>query len=284
MIDLHTHSNVSDGADTPAEILQKAVQTGLTAVALTDHDTVSGLESFMSAAQNQPILAVPGVEITSMHHYKEVHILGLFIDPESAALKKYLEEIRLDREQRNHQMLERLNIMGFSITEEEVLAKAGGESIGRPHIAQVLVEKGYFPSVNDVFERCLRRGGRAYVQRKPMPPYSSINAIHAAGGLAFWAHPVNAAARVDRSFVRRYLRDMVQQKLDGIELYYPNYGPRHTQVITECAAEYSILFSGGSDYHGEKVRPGIKLGFGDGTLNIPDDLPEKMLKKLGRVL
>ena len=190
MIDFHTHSTASDGSDSPSALLHAAVRAGLTAVALTDHDTVSGLAEFLDAARGQSAAGVPGVELSTMLYHKEIHILGLFIDPTSSALNHFLEAARENRNLRNRTMLEKLNAIGYEITLEELYQRARGESIGRPHVAEVLVEKGYFHDVQEAFDRCLKRGARAYTPRQLPPPAECIEAIHAAGGLAFWAHPV----------------------------------------------------------------------------------------------
>ena len=270
MIDLHTHSSASDGSMRPAELLQAAVRAGLSAIALTDHDTVSGLHEFLQAAQGQPVTAVPGVEISSTLYNTEIHILGLFVDPDSKALKDFLETARENRNARNLQMLEKLNAIGYAITLEELQDCAGGESVGRPHLAEILVRKGYFPTVQDAFDSCLKRGARAYTPRKLAPPAECIRAIREAGGLAFWAHPVYHG-RGERASVRRFLKVLVPAGLDGIEVFYPSFTERQTVMLNEMAQEFQILRSGGTDYHGA-VHPGIELGTGSGDLNIPDEL------------
>lgn len=280
MIDLHTHSIASDGSDTPSGLLRKAQEIHLHAIALTDHDTVSGLEEFLNTDHDSSLLAVPGVEISSMHHYKEVHILGLFVDPENRELLSFLEQLRSNREKRNLEILARLNGMGITVTEDDLNEEAGGESVGRPHFASLLVRKGYCESVQEAFDRYLKRGGRAYCSRIPVPPCSSIRAIHSAGGLAFWAHPVNQA-RSERSTVRRFLRDMVQQGLDGVEAFYPTFSPYQSRMLQDFASEHDLLCSGGSDYHG-MIQTENHLGTGNGTLAVPDELIEKMFARLGR--
>lgn len=277
MIDLHTHSSASDGSNPPAELLRCAVRAGLSAIALTDHDTVSGLHEFLQAAQGQPVTAVPGVEISSTLYNKEIHILGLFIDPDSKALKDFLESARENRNARNQQMLEKLNAIGYEITPEELQDCAGGESVGRPHLAELLVRKGYFSTVQDAFDSCLKRGARAYTPRKLAPPSDSIRAIHEAGGLAFWAHPVYHG-RGERASVRRFLKVLVPAGLDGIEVFYPSFTERQTTMLNEMAQEFQILRSGGTDYHGE-IHPGIELGTGSGELSIPDELLDPIREK-----
>lgn len=278
MLDFHTHSRASDGSDTPAELLHAALQAGLKAVALTDHDTLSGLPEFLKAAEGQPITAVPGVEISSSLYNKEIHIVGLFIDPDSEPLKAFLERARENRNARNRIMLEKLNAMGYAVTEEEVRVCAGGESVGRPHLAQLLVQKGFFPSMQDAFDHCLKRGARAYTPRVLAAPDESIRTIHEAGGLAFWAHPVYRA-RGERSMVRRFLKVMTPHGLDGLETFYPVFTVRQTEMLSAMAKEFGLLRTGGTDYHGV-YHPGIRLGCGDGLLTIPDELLDDMHRKL----
>ncbi len=189
MIDLHTHSIASDGSDTPSELLGLALERKLTGIALTDHDTLSGLPEFLARARGENIIAVPGLEISSSLYNKEIHILGLFIDPSSGKLADFLLKTRQNRNSRNSQILEKLNIMGYRITLEELESFAQGESIGRPHLARLLVKKEYFETIQDAFDHCLKRGARAYSPRVLAPPEESIRVIHEAGGLAFWAHP-----------------------------------------------------------------------------------------------
>ena len=279
MLDFHTHSSASDGSDSPAELVRTAKQAGLSAIALTDHDTISGLPEFLQTALSENMIAVPGVEISSNLYNKEIHILGLFVDPASTELIAFLESARGRRNVRNQLMLEKLNAIGYKITLEELQNSAPGESVGRPHLAELLVKKGYFASIQDAFDSCLKRGGRAYTPREPVPPGECINAIHAAGGLAFWAHPVYRA-RSERAAVRRFLKVLVPLGLDGLEAFYPCFTERQTVMLNEMAQEFGILRTGGTDYHGEEVHPGIRLGVGSGDLCVPDDLLVLMQKKL----
>ena len=278
MIDLHTHSIASDGSDTPSELLGLALERKLTGIALTDHDTLSGLPEFLARARGENIIAVPGLEISSSLYNKEIHILGLFIDPSSEKLADFLLKTRQNRNSRNSQILEKLNIMGYRITLEELESFAQGESIGRPHLARLLVKKEYFETIQDAFDHCLKRGARAYSPRVLAPPEESIRVIHEAGGLAFWAHPVYRTSGGERSFVRRYLRQLVPLGLDGIEAFYSLFSVAQHTMILEMAKEFNILVSGGSDYHGMN-QPSIQLGTGSGSLEVPDSVLETLLAR-----
>jgi len=274
-VDLHCHSSASDGSCSPSELVSLAVSLGLGGIALADHDTVSGIPEFLAAAQSQPSLrAVPGVEISADHFNKEIHLVGLFIDHASETLNSLLKTIRGGRDRRNLILLEKLNAMGYEISMEEVLSVAGGESVGRPHIARILVGKGYFKTAQDVFEKCLKRGTSAYSQRELPSPQTAIEAIHAAGGLAIWAHPVYRQPS-ERSFVKRTLRKLVPLGLDGIEAYYSLFSKAQREMILEVSKDSGILVSGGSDFHGCN-QPGIAMGSGAGDLHVPEHVLDKL--------
>lgn len=272
MIDLHTHSTASDGADTPSELVKKSLETGLSAVALTDHDTVSGIPEFLEAGKNTSLKVIPGVEISSRGENRELHIVGLFIDHETPSLLAFLEKMRESRKARNEEMLIRLNVIGFPLTWEELEKEAAGESVGRPHFAQALIRKGYFKTPKDVFEQCLKRGKRAYVPRILPSPAEAVKAIHEAGGISVWAHPVSHnSGGSGRSHVRRCLKKLVPEGLDAIETFYSQFTIAQQEMVTDLAKEYSLLASGGSDYHGKNI-PGLSLGTGMGDLSVPDEL------------
>ena len=274
MVDLHTHSTASDGSDTPSELVALAREKGLHGIALTDHDTVAGIPEFLGSAEKNGIRAVPGLEISSTLYGREIHILGLFIDHTSEVLADFLRDARKNRNIRNEQILQKLNAMNYRITQQELNECAGGECIGRPHFAQVLVRKGYFANSQEVFDRCLKRGARAYTPRVLPNPSDSIDAIHNAGGLAIWAHPVYRSSG-GRSGARKYLKKLIQFGLDGVEAYYSLYSSAQHTMLMEVAAELGILVSGGSDYHGRN-QPSISLGTGGGALAVPDEVLDRL--------
>jgi predicted metal-dependent phosphoesterase TrpH len=217
---------------------------------------------------------VTGVEVSTTLLNKEIHFVGLFIDPAAEGLGRLLRSMREDRDFRNARLLEKLRACGYRISMEEVLQVAGGESVGRPHIARILVEKGYFKSPKEVFERCLRRGCQAYEPRRLPSPKEALDAIHSAGGLAIWAHPVYKQPS-ERSYVRRSLKRLMPLGLDGIETRYALFSPGQVRMLEEMAVEHSLLQSGGSDYHGAN-QPGIELGTGKGDLRVPADFLLKL--------
>ena len=276
MIDLHMHSCCSDGTLTPEELVEAALAMGLEAAALTDHDTLSGVERFLAAAAGTPLHAVSGVELASMLFNKDIHIVGLFIDPHNPALLSALEQLRVWREERNVQMVEKIRSKGFLITMEEVLAEAGGESVGRPHMASVLLKKGYFPDMQSVFNRLIGRNGSCYVLRKYYPVNDCIRLIHDAGGLAIWAHPLHAAHGA-RATLRKIGSRLVNYGLDGLECHYSMFSEEQRRDALEFAHARSLLISGGSDYHGAS-HPQVKMGTGiDGNLAIPFEIYERLL-------
>ncbi len=277
-IDLHIHSAASDGANTPAEIVELAVGKGLGAIALTDHDTVSGLDEFMCSAKAHPELAaVPGVEVSVTYRYSSIHITGLFIDHSNKKLSDLLREIRTNRDTRNVQIIRKLNDRGFKITLEEVEAVAAGESVGRPHFAKILIEKGYFKEPQEVFDKCLKRGAPCYVARGLPTPEEAICAIHEAGGLAFWAHPLHRSESSE-SYVESVLDDFMLCGLDGIEAYYSTFSDIQQKLLLDTARKYGIMVSGGSDFHGAN-QPGIHIGTGYGSMNIPYSVYDELLRR-----
>ncbi len=279
-IDLHSHSTASDGSFSPSELVAKAEEIGLSALALTDHDTLSGIPEFIeSASKHNLIEAIPGVEVSVELMGKEVHIVGLFVDYNSEPLSEMLCEIRNHRNQRNELIITKLQGMGYDITLQELLDIAGGESIGRPLLAKILIEKGYFTEVQEVFDKCLKRGAPAYCARVLPSPEKAIKEIHNAGGVAIWAHPLYRTAN-DRAYLRKVLRELTKFGIDGMEGYYTSFTDAQSRAVHDVAEEFSLLISGGSDFHGTNQK-GIELGKGYGELTVPYELLEKLKAKRG---
>ena len=273
MIDLHAHSNASDGGCSPEELAELGASIGLTALAVTDHDTVGGVAGFLERAKRFPgMAAVPGVELSTVFGARELHIVGLFIDPESPELLTFLEEMRRIRQERNERIFRRLDSLGYRISWEDPAFQSTGDtaSLGRPHFARALMERYGFPSLQAVFDKLLKFGAPAYVPRRLPDPVRAIDAIHHAGGVAIWAHPVYRQ-RNERAWARRIMKRFAPLGLDGVEGYYSMFGPPETALVTELAAEYGLLLSGGSDFHGAN-QPEIRLGAGMGKLCVPDGL------------
>ncbi len=269
-IDLHIHSTASDGTCTPAQIVEMAEELDLSAIALTDHDTVAGLSEFIESGKSSNVITIPGVEVAVNWNYKELHFLGLWINDDCDALNTLLEEIRFNRHARNDKIIAKLQENGCDITIDEVKEVAHGESIGRPHIASVLVKKGYFKTVKDVFSTCLARGGTGYVPRILPDPQTAISAIHKAGGIACWAHPVhrNHSKPKDLLSNLKYFKSL---GLDGVEAYYTEFSDSQHRMLLKYAEDLEMCVCGGTDFHGDN-QPGINLGIGRGSLNIPEEV------------
>ncbi len=269
MIDLHTHSTASDGTLSPTQLLQQADENGLTAVALTDHDTVAGLDEFSAASRNHPsVVAVPGVEIAGHYHSSSLHIVGLWVDWHLPVLDALLKNVRRNRRIRNQQILEELDRLGVPIEEKTVAEVAGGEVVGRPHIAAALVHHRHVETSKQAFEQFLGGGSPAYVQRQLPSPAEVIATIHEAGGTAVWAHPLGMRSW-PLSKLQNVLKQLLNAGIDGIEGLYSEYTPEQEALLQKLAADYDLLLSGGSDFHGDNM-PGISLGTGHGNLMIPD--------------
>ena len=275
MIDLHIHSTASDGTKSPKELVTQAVDLDLTAIALTDHDTVSGLDEFLNEIAKKNISGIPGVEIAMLWNKKEYHLLGYWINHKNDELQSLLQNIRNNRENRNYKIIARLNENGMDISMEDVLTKAKGESVGRPHIAAVLVEKGYFESVKAVFSTCLATGGTGYVGRILPDPNTAIKTIKNAGGIAVWAHPFHRG-KSNKEF-NDNLNSFVELGLDGVEAYYTEFTSNQHNRAMQAAKELNLAISGGTDYHGDN-QPGIYMGTGRGSLRIPNKVYDKLLK------
>lgn len=270
MIDLHIHSTASDGTLTPKEIVCKALDMNLKAIAITDHDTIEGIDEFLGSAKEMPIEAVPGVEIAGNWNHRELHILGYWIDHKNKELEKLLENARKNRHIRNELVIEKLNNKGYEIVQEELIAEAKGEVIGRPHIASLLVRKKYFQNAQDVFSSCLARGSDCYTPRILPEVKEVIDTVHLAGGIAIWAHPLHR----NKSDIRNAKTDILSLLglgLDGVEAYYPEYSQKQHKVLMKCAEELNFAVSGGTDFHGDN-QPTIRLGIGHGELTIPDEV------------
>jgi predicted metal-dependent phosphoesterase TrpH len=271
MIDLHCHSTESDGAVTPAGLVDLAVDCGLSALALTDHDTVSGIDAFLAAGQGRPLRTVPGVEIACQGEGSNImHVVGLWMDHRDPALLRLLETIREGRRRRNICMADRLRQLGCALDLKAVEALAGGAVVGRPHFAKALINGGFCRNHRDAFDRFLGRGKPGYVQREITPVEEVLTVLSSAGGVCIWAHPLMGNS-VTGAYLRRVVERLRPLGLDGIEVYYADYGPTETRNAMVHTEALGLLQSGGTDFHGTNV-PGIAIGVGRGKLNTPDAL------------
>ena len=273
MVDLHMHSNFSDGSDSPTQLVEKAKQLALTAIALTDHDTIDGIPEFLEAGERLGIHTVPGVEIsvdTKLPNNGHMHMLGLFIDPKGKKLKETLDYLRTQRNLRAEKIIRKLNELGVNITLEELLEEAGEGSIGRPHVAKILVRKGVVGSIQEAFDIYLAKGKPAYMDKVKLGEEDAIQMIHDAGGFAILAHPhlMNYPTFEE---ARERIMQLREIGLDGFEIYYSTMPEEYTRGLIELAQSEGFVVSGGSDYHGAN-KDNIEMGTGLGNLSVPDEI------------
>lgn len=276
MIDLHTHSTESDGTLTPEELMQLAADSGLSAIALTDHDTVGGLKKAKPAARVLGIELVPGIELSTDYNGTEVHMLGFYIDDTNPAFLAKLQEFIDSRDVRNEKMAFLLQKEGFDITLEKLYQEYPESVITRAHFARYLVEHGFIKDRDTVFRKYLGDNCRCYVPREKITPFEAIDLIRLGGGLAFFAHPVLCHMNHDR--LRFFVRDLKEAGLTGMEAIYSMNTPGDERNMKKLAAEFDLLISGGSDFHGEN-KPYIHLGTGKGNLRIPESILENIKQK-----
>ncbi|MCE1229262.1 MAG: PHP domain-containing protein [Firmicutes bacterium] len=279
MIDLHTHSCFSDGTDTPEALASLGDAMGLRALALTDHETLAGLPRFMAAQSSVKTLLVPGIELGCRFVGRELHVLGLFFDPDDPTLQTRVETLRVRRNVRNEALIARLQSLGIPLRLEDVQALAPSELLSRTHFARCLVNLGAAATPSEAYDRLIGEGGAAFVPFEDLHPAEAARWIHEAGGLAIVAHPGRFAGG---NFIWDEAMTVLQDMgMDGLEAYYCDYGPSEQRYFLDLAAALRMIPSGGSDYHGD-YKPGLQLGTGRGSLRIPDSVLETMLEHLER--
>lgn len=267
MIDLHTHSTASDGTLRPAELVREAARSGLTHLALTDHDGIGGLAEARAEASRERIAFLGGVEISAEHRPGTMHILGYGFREEDPTLNARLSDLRRAREERNPKIVRKLCELGATITMEEVAAAAGGKVVGRPHFAKVLVEKGHVQSNQEAFDRLLAKGGPAYVDKVRLSPAESISMIREAGGVAVLAHP-NQMKASGPDALEAVVKDLADLGLQGIECFYRDHAEEDEARFLALAEKFRLVPTGGSDFHGTN-RPDVHLGVGEGSMRVP---------------
>lgn len=273
MIDLHVHSNASDGSNSPEELAELAIKCGLTAFALTDHDTVDGVPSAKEAAlrlskQGAFVEVVSGVEISAGFRNSDIHILGLMIDETHPGLKKALWDLHEERERRNEKMAANLAAAGIDISIEKLQKETEGV-ITRAHFAKYLTAHGYVKSTKEAFTRYLSADGPYYVSRDYVTPEFAIQLIRRAGGFPILAHPLQY--HLSGSELIRLIERLKIAGLTGIEAIYNSHSKKDEAFLRSLARKLGLLITGGSDFHGI-LKPDIKLGVGMGNLKIPDEL------------
>ena len=264
-VDYHTHSTCSDGTMTPTELVQHAKKQGLSAVALTDHDSVDGIAEALKCAETEGIELVPGIEFSAAEK-TETHIIGLFIDPQNETLLATIQKLKDSRRRRMEDVCSKLRALGMDITHREALEIAGGSFVGRAHIAKLMVEKGYCETIRQCFDKYIGLNKPAYSEKNELTAIEAVRAIKAAGGLAFLAH-LNQTG-YDLCQLEEMLTALKEAGLTGIEGYYPEYTPQQIAQYRALAMKLDLAFEGGSDFHG-KMKPHIEIGVGSGDLKIP---------------
>jgi len=275
-IDLHTHSTASDGTLTPAELMRAAQKAELAAIALTDHDTFAGLPEARAEAARLDLELVPGCELSLDYNGRPTHMLALFIDERPGHLVGELTRVMQARATRNEVMLEKLRTVGVNLRREDVERHATGV-VGRPHMAQAMLEAGVVRSFEEAFSRFLGIGGLAYVPKAKLTPMEAMRAIHADGGLAVLAHPYLLSQQPRQ--IEAMLTELAALGLDGVEVYYTEHSDKYTALVSSLAQRLGLLESGGSDFHGA-VKPGVALGRGRGGLFVREELLDKMKEAL----
>jgi predicted metal-dependent phosphoesterase TrpH len=268
LIDLHTHSSASDGSLAPGEVVTHAVQKGAAAIALTDHDTVAGLPEALRVAEASHFELVPGLEISAAYTGGGMHILGYFIDHADPFLQQELEHLQQARRERNPKIIVRLRELGIPITYDQVLALSGGQ-IGRPHIAQAMLQIGAVQTLDEAFKHYLTKGAPAYVEKFRFPPARAISLIRRAGGIPVLAHPFTLNCTTGEQLIR-LLRELKEQGLQGLECLYSEHTPEQTREYLTLAEKLDLLVTGGSDFHGRN-KEGVEVLTGYGALRIPYD-------------
>lgn len=263
-VDLHTHTTFSDGQLSPAELVQRAVDVGLAALGVTDHDSIDGLPGARAAAGNR-LEIVPGIEVSSSRGGYEMHVLGYYLDAENSMLRERLAEFQGERRRRVYAMAERLVAAGVPVDADEVIVRAGAGVVGRPHVAEALLRAGHVSSVDDAFRRYLGTNGVAYVPRPMFSPESAIDLIHQAGGISVLAHPGPGLSDLT-------VESLAAHGLRGVEAWHPQHTPPVVRRYQALAARLGLIATGGSDYHG----PGRGADLGDRPV------PARVLESLKR--
>ena len=257
MIDLHMHSTFSDGTDTPAQLIDIAVKKSIHTIALTDHDTLSGIPQLVNAAKEKNVRALGGVEISLEYNGRSLHMLGYLVDPNHEPLKEAIAKILDGREGRNDKIVAKLQELGIDITMEDILEFAGEEVIARPHFAKALLKKGAVQSMQQAFDEYLASGAKAYVDRFRLELDEGIQLIRDAGGVPVLAHPALIKVKTDNE-LKELVAKLTEYGLIGIEVHYSLHSDTQIKMFKEYAKEFGLIETGGSDYHGTN-KPEIKM-------------------------
>jgi 3',5'-nucleoside bisphosphate phosphatase len=266
VVDLHTHSNVSDGSDTPEELVELAAKAQLSALALTDHDRQDGVAAAREKAAQLGIELVAGVEISCQHN-ATMHMLVYFLEPGEGPLQDELGRLQVARDTRNERLIARLAGLNLPVSMDELLEESGGTGAGRPHVAAILVRKGFATSVQDAFDRYLAKGAPAYMEKERLDPATAITLSLQSGALPVLAHPLSMKLGPDE--LEQAVGELADAGLVGLEAIYGRYSSEERAGLAILAAHSGLAITGGSDHHGT-YKPDLTVGTGRGDLHVPD--------------
>jgi predicted metal-dependent phosphoesterase TrpH len=270
MIDLHSHTNESDGTFSPAELVEEAVRSGVRMLGITDHDTFAGYDQAQAHARAAGVELICGIELSTKFHGQSVHLLGYFLNEAADEFRSWIIEMQVSRRERNVRLVERLRELGVDITLQEVQARSHGMT-ARPHFAQILVEKGYVKDLHQAFDEYLDESAKGYVSRHEPSFGEGVERVRGAGGIASLAHPIRV-----RGDLEMLLPEMCASGLNAIEAYHSDHSAENTKSYLDLAEIHDLAVTGGSDFHGG-AKPGIALGRGRGNnLQIPEDMVERL--------
>jgi len=279
-IDLHAHTDHSDGTFTPVALVRLARDVGLSLLAVTDHDTTSALSESQAEGKALGVEVLAGCEISTRIDEGNAHVIGLGFDPTDAGIQRFLARVREARERRNDLIFTRLAALGVPLTREEVHLHVRGRILARPHFGRALVDRGYVQDLRSAFSLYLRDGGPAYVEASFPPPEDAVRAIRSAGGAAVLAHP-GQLKLADRAANVRLLTRLRDAGLTGVEVWHPSHDLEARATYAELARELDLLPSGGSDFHGDN-KPRIRLGAGDGSIEVRREVWDAMRARCTR--
>jgi hypothetical protein len=274
MIDLHVHTTASDGTLSPREVIRLAAKRGLEAVAITDHDTISGISDARSEGSVCGVEVIPGVELSTEWPQGILHVLGYFIDPQAGSLVETLTYLKEGREARSVHIAEKLRELGIDFSSSDLLKASGSGVPGRPHIARTLMEKGYVSSLQEAFDRYLKKGMPAYVAKRKLDPRTAIETLVSAGGVPVLAHPYSLGTS-ERKQLIGLIEELMRYGLSGLEVLYTQHTKRQTRLYREIAEALGLIVTGGTDFHGDN-KPGAQLG----TIRGHGPLPYSMVTEL----
>ncbi len=276
-IDLHVHSNASDGTYSPAEVAGLASAAGLSAIALTDHDTTRGVAEAQQAGDRLGLRVIPGIEVSSAWQGREIHILGLFIAPGSPELEALLSQMRMRREQRNAEMLRRLGAAGITLSPEELCGGNPNTILTRAHVARALVQRGLASSIDQAFRKYLNYDRGFCPPKDPIPPEEVVRVLLRSGAFVSLAHPFQY--HLGDQGTNELIRQLAELGMQGVEVYHSSHNPLEISKLQAWARALRLLPTGGSDFHGAN-KPDIQIGRGRGTLHISSLLLDDIEKRL----